>query len=340
MNSYGKNSLDLLRLFAASIVLFSHQYALNGLGEPSFLGWNSFGGAGVTVFFFLSGMLIWTSWARDAHWGRFFRRRALRVLPALWVVVLLSVFVLGPLLSDYPIDVFFSSSETWRYTSTALLVTRNVLPGVFSNNPLPNVINGSLWTLPVEFFCYFTVAVLGSLNLWSVSNRIASSLIVVTLLATYASLVFGVRFTPHFEMLAVFWFGVAYGYCRQLGWGEVLKRGGYRFLLASPLLLYLTLGDRGVERFAMLCVAALLVHAAMRCSFGAKITDRLGDLSYGVYIFAFPIQQCIVHLAGNRHWSFEALLGMSFLVTFALAFVSWHLIEKPALSFKPRNPTV
>lgn len=72
----GKNSVELLRLVAATFVLFSHQYALLGQPEPSFFGWTSFGGAGVTVFFFLSGVLVWSSWARDPDRGRFFVRRA------------------------------------------------------------------------------------------------------------------------------------------------------------------------------------------------------------------------------------------------------------------------
>lgn len=87
----GRNSLDLLRLVAATLVLFSHQYALLGQPEPSFFGWTSFGGARVTIFFFLSGVLVWSSWARDPDRWLLFVRRALRIFPALWVVVLGSV---------------------------------------------------------------------------------------------------------------------------------------------------------------------------------------------------------------------------------------------------------
>ena len=77
------NSLDLLRLGAATLVLYSHQLALLMGPDPSFFGWNTFGGEGVTIFFFLSGMLVWSSWDRDPDWGRFFRRRALRIFLAL-----------------------------------------------------------------------------------------------------------------------------------------------------------------------------------------------------------------------------------------------------------------
>ena len=152
--SYTKNSLDLLRLVAATLVLYSHQHVLTGLAEPSFFGWNTFGGAGVTIFFFLSGLLVWSSWERDPDARRFFMRRSLRIFPALWVVVLASVFLLGPALSSLSVPEYFSASATWRYLSTAILVVHNFLPGVFIDNPYPLAVNGSLWTLPVEFLCY------------------------------------------------------------------------------------------------------------------------------------------------------------------------------------------
>ena len=157
-----KNSLDLLRLLASTMVLFSHQFALMGLSEPQFMGWNTWGGAGVTIFFFLSGWLVWASWERDPHAWRFFLRRSLRIFPGLWVVCLLSIFLLGPLVTTLSLSDYFGSAVTWRYFWTALFLTPYVLPGVFVGNAMPGIVNGSLWTLPVEYFCYITVAVIGA----------------------------------------------------------------------------------------------------------------------------------------------------------------------------------
>lgn len=156
MTTSGKNSLDLLRLVAAALVLYSHQYALLGLPEPSFFGWTTFGGAGVSIFFFLSGMLVWSSWALDPDLQRFFVRRSLRISPALWVVVSCSVFLLGPVFSTLRGPDYFAAPETWRYLSTALLVGRHTLPGVFSDHPFPLAVKGSLWTLPVELRFLFS----------------------------------------------------------------------------------------------------------------------------------------------------------------------------------------
>jgi peptidoglycan/LPS O-acetylase OafA/YrhL len=328
--------LDLLRLVAAAFVLYSHQYALLGLPEPSFFGWNSFGGAGVTVFFFLSGMLVSSSWMRDADIGRFFQRRCLRIFPALWVTVLLTISILGPLMTTLPWLAYFNAAETWRYLTTAILLPRNVLPGVFETNPYPFAINGSLWTLPVEFLCYVTVAVVGIPRPARDGGGLVVALLIAVLLAAYAPLLAGARFTPHFEMIAIFWWGALYGYCTARPWKVLQGRFLLLGLIALAGLGFALLGTRGAERTALVLFAMAAVALAERTGLGVWLTDRLGDLSYGVYIYAFPVQQIVVHWNGSATLSFTELFVLSALLTFALAYASWHLIERPALRLKPR----
>jgi peptidoglycan/LPS O-acetylase OafA/YrhL len=336
MNVSSKNSLDFLRLTAALFVLYSHQYALLGLSEPSFFGWNSFGGAGVTVFFFLSGMLVWLSWARDPNLRRFFQRRSLRIFPALLVIVLVTIFVLGPILTTVSLPEYFRSNDTWRYLTTAMLFPRNILPGVFEKNPYPYAVNGSLWTLPVEYLCYLMVAVVGSIwQRWRLVGP-ALTLIAAALLATYAPIIVGDRFSPHFEMIAIFWWGALFGY------STVSPRGYFQdryWLIGSIIvaaLIFSLLGPRGTERMAMLLCAAMSVVLAQRTNFGARLTDRLGDLSYGIYIYAFPVQQVLVYWSRDAGLSFGLLFFQSVVITFVLAYFSWHLIEYQALRLKPR----
>jgi peptidoglycan/LPS O-acetylase OafA/YrhL len=330
-----KNSLDLLRLVAAAMVLYSHQYALLGLPEPSFMGWNSFGGAGVTIFFFLSGFLVSTSWDRDPHVKRFFVRRSLRIFPGLWLVVFLTVFLLGPLLTVLSPGDYFTSRTTLRYLGTAALVSTNVLPGLFAHNPVPFVVNGSLWTLPVEFLCYCTVALIGLIQL-AIRGRqglvLGVSLLGVVMVATYGPRLIGDNFTPHLEMVADFWWGVFYGYCMKAPKERLGKA-----LAALAMLGFAVLGPRAFERTAMLACAAVLVHTAMRISAGARLTEYFGDMSYGVYIFAFPVQQLAIHWGRNHGWSFMTYLAGTGTVTLALAYLSWHLVEKRALLLKPKK---
>jgi peptidoglycan/LPS O-acetylase OafA/YrhL len=332
------NSLDALRLVAAAMVLYSHQYALLGLPEPLFTPRNSFGDAGVALFFFLSGCLVWASWARDPNAKRFFQRRSLRIFPALWVLCLVSVFVLGPLLSVLSIPEYFGSIDTWRYLGTAVLVSSKTLPGLFPQNAIPFVVNGSLWTLPVEFLCYVTVAMVGLVAVGWAATRFATgtvlsvAMLAVVMLASYGSYWTGPHFIPHLEMVALFWFGVLYGH----GVSEPKQPAAWA-IGGVALLAYALLGPRSMERTVMLVCAALLVHLARTTSVGARLTVPLGDLSYGVYIFAFPVQQIAVHFGRGLGWGVGTCLCFSAVVTGVLAFLSWHGVEKPALRFKPTS---
>lgn len=332
-----KNSLDALRLVAASLVLYSHQHVLWGSSDPSFLGLSSFGGAGVSIFFFLSGSLVWSSWRRDPHPGRFFRRRSLRIFPALWVLVLLSVFCLGPALTRLPLQEYFGSMLTWRYLTTAMLLVRYELPGVFVDNIYPVVVNGSLWTLPVEFLCYTLVAGLGWMFRASAPRAVVAGMALALLGSVGGSIQFGPRFVMHFEMAAFFWWGVVYQHLRDQPLR--LSRDRWPTVLGVVLgLLIFCLGStRGVERTALLLFAAGCVAVAQHWQGAARLTQRFGDLSYGLYIFAFPVQQSLAQFGREQGWGFAESLGLSMGVTAVLAWASWHLIEKWALRFKPQG---
>ena len=334
MADYQKNSFDLLRLFAAALVLYSHQYALLGLPGPELFDWTSYGGVGVSIFFFLSGFLVWSSWARDPDLKRFFIRRALRIFPALWFVVLLTVLVVGVFLSTLSAMDYLASSETWRYFSTALLVIRRELPGLFTGNPYPSAVNGSLWTLPLEFLCYVSIALVGSVSLMPRNLLIILSLFMAILAAAFGPQLIGTRFVPHLEMVAFFWWVVMYGFFQGK---PVFEYKRWAVVVCILFGAFFWLGSRGFERSGMLVFSAVLVVAAQRVSWGSWFTDRLSDLSYGMYIFAFPVQQVVVELGAPRGWSFATHLWISFLATSLLAYVSWHLLEKRALLFKPKR---
>jgi len=329
-----KNSFDLLRLFAAILVLYSHEHVLLGLDEPKLFGWTTFGGIGVSIFFVLSGFLVWSSWARDPELKRFFIRRSLRIFPALWLVVFSSVLVVGPFLSKLSTFDYFASTGTWRYTSTALLLVRQGLPGVFTDNFYPLAVNGSLWTLPVEFLCYLTVALVGSIGLLPRNWLMLLSFGFAVVAAAFGALLLDPRFVSHFEMVALFWWGVMYAFVRERPVSE------YKLWAVGSGLAFVAfalLGSRGIERAGILILAVMMVLAAQRVTWGAHVTDRLGDLSYGMYIFAFPVQQLVVSLGRSRGWTFTTHLSLSLLLTGVLAYVSWHALEKRALRFKPQR---
>lgn len=301
-----------------------------------FFGWNTVGGLGVSVFFFLSGFLVWSSWARDPDVYRFFLRRALRIFPGLWMLVLPTVVVLGPLLTPLPLPSYFENPQTWRYLGNAFLWTGYTLPGVFVDNPYPATVNGSLWTLPIEFFCYGIAVAVGCCvrrwPRWEVPLVLTA--IICALCASWLGpSVLGERLNTHFEMIACFFWGAGYAVFSRLSDGVLsyrTRQWGLLLLLASS-----AMGARGFERTAVLICAASIVWGALHTDIGARVTDKLGDISYGVYIFAFPVQQCVVMWGRNRDWSLELHLIFSLVLTGIFAYASWHLVEKRALRLKP-----
>ena len=329
-----RNSLDALRLFAALMVLYSHQHAVFGLPEPSFLGWNTWGGAGVSIFFVLSGYLVWSSWLRDSRVMPFLLRRALRIFPGLWVVVVLSVLVIGPWATVMDVASYFKHPLTWRYFDNAWLHIVYVLPGVFAGNAMPGIVNGSLWSLPVEFLCYLILVVVGWLLLRAqgrTARVLALTLWVAVGVASFGPRLLGTVYTTHCEMAALFAAGVLYGQWRS----QPFVRLEWALVLAG-LLAFGLLGSRGTERAGMLLVAMALVHVAANWQGMAWLGDTVGDLSYGVYIYAFPVQQAVAYWGHGQGWSWEWALLLSVSITMAFAYVSWHGIEKRALAFKPR----
>lgn len=326
-----RNNFDAVRLLAAGMVLYSHQLALSGRPETTPLHFATWGYLGVMVFFVISGYLVCDSWERDPDPLRFLQRRALRIWPALAVVTVLSSLVLGPLLSRLSWPAYFASGETWAYLTTAVFWIQQTLPGVFPGNPFARAVNGSLWTIPYEVGCYLGLLLCGRLGL--LQRR--GPLLLVWLMAW---LVLGWIFSgpgPYpriwsLELGCCFVAGVLLQQLRPL-WRERI----------GPVLMSAALLATGLHALGWTMPAALLLMPVLTLVVGTlswpvlNQAGRWGDFSYGLYIYAFPVQQCVVMLWGPEH-PLPALLLLSLLLSLGCAALSWHLIEKPALRYKPR----
>ena len=154
------NNLDIMRFFAAVCVIISHSIPLSkGEEYADFIsvytsGSLSIGGIAVGIFFVAGGFLISKSMERVKTAKDFFSSRCIRIFPPLIFVILISVFVLGPVLTQLPLVSYFINKNTYLYLINMILIPVHALPGVFENNIYPEVVNGPLWTLPVEFICY------------------------------------------------------------------------------------------------------------------------------------------------------------------------------------------
>lgn len=339
------NAFDLIRFLAAVAVLFSHNFATSGLPEPTYFRGETAGSLGVFVFFAVSGYLVQQSWDRRPDPRSFTLSRALRIFPGLFACLLFCAFVLGPIVSPFPLGVYLSHLDVYKFVysnSAMFFVPRyDALPGVFADNAFPNHVNSSLWTIRYEVFMYVVLLAISVLF-----NKKRVSVI--------AALLTG---------LCGLW---AYGTFIELAEpGQLLWRLGVigldgRILKLAPFFLVGALVARVPKRFLSVTAAAfafaftalfyfspiaifvlwftlpycLVVFAynspAMLNKFGQH-----GDFSYGLYLYAFPVQQVMAHLAiSTKSWSLGFVMSFSFAL--ALAVLSWRFVESPSLKVRTK----
>ncbi len=331
------NNFDALRLFAALLVVFGHAFTLTGEAGPSFAG-NGVATIGVKIFFVVSGYLVAASWARDPDFGRYMQRRLLRIMPAMIAVVLLTVFVLGPEMTNLSLAQYFSHPETLAYLGNLLFHYAFALPGVLAGNQPPVEVNGSLWSLPAEFSMYLLLPALvwfcakaGGKQLFAAIAllfALTSPVLVRALPGIDDTLIYGTRAWAWMSVTPFFLLGACYALC---GWQRFLDaRIAALFLLAlaashaAPL----------IEEWLLLAALPYIVLAfGCASAKGLKGATRFGDLSYGIFLYAYPIQQVLVtaKLPGGAWLNF----AMAAPIAAICAFASWHLVEKRALAFKP-----
>lgn len=330
------NFFGLIRLFAASLVMLAHSFELMGLGYP-FQAMYKFapGPIGVMIFFSLSGYLVARSWVSDPHLIRFFYRRALRIFPAVVACTLFTITVVGIFFSNLLFIDYLQHEVTRNFLLNCILYIQFYLPGVFENNPYPLAVNGSLWTLPIEFCCYM---ILG-LTLFATQNR--SSIAILMIIFWSASLN-----QYYFELFWNRWVSDSFVlYASDLRY--VLKYGAY-FLCGACIglfklerfLSWFTIGIAatlliGFSQFAFapFLLPILIVGLGIRPITKSFQWTLKSDYSYGLYIYAFPVQQGLAAINPLMAW--EVYFALTVLITTSLAAASWHFIEKPALAFKP-----
>lgn len=321
------NNFDFVRIVAALAVVITHCFPIHNNFE--FL-WD-LGTAAVNAFFAISGYLVMGSWERDPNVVRFLWRRTVRIFPALTAAVVVSAAVVGVFATSLPWKQYLVHPATRDYLLTVTLFpVRFYLPGVFETNPLKLVINGSLWTLPYEFASYLTLAAIGAVGLlkrrWLVPVLWLACAVWFVLTAQHPEHHIGPYLDKAPPMIVCFVTGM-------LMWK---LRTRIPFLASSlPITVAAILfwRDTPVEIYLLsFAVPYTALSIAVKSWPGFRRTGRFGDFSYGVYIYAFPLQQWLMHTF-PRLTIGELLLG-SIVVSVAVGAVSWHFIEKPALSKK------
>ncbi|OOQ60470.1 acyltransferase family protein [Mucilaginibacter pedocola] len=332
------NNFDLLRFMAAVMVIFSHSYLVAGTFEQeplaTAIGFMDFGALGVRVFFVISGFLITKSMFRQPTLGSFVLARALRIFPGLLIAAVLCAFIIGPLCTTLSLADYFANSRVYDFAWRLFTVhnLNNTLPGVFETLPYKAQVNGSLWTLAAELLFYVAVLLLG---------------IIIVIFRRQFRLLAGAF--PAILLVAAFFWGIVYApwYMDFVwAWAVLFLLGGLAYLFSGRIIINIPVA------IGMLVITALLFHyrsPLLISSFNITLAygifvfayhpklqvgwfHKLGDYSYGLYIYAFPIQQFLK--LKFPLWSAALNFGTSFLLTLILAIVSWYFIEKPMLKLK------
>ena len=336
-----RNNFDALRMAAALMVLFSHSYVLSGREAAEFLarhtGLDGFGGLGVSIFFVISGFLVTASFDRSGNAPAYFAFRLLRILPALAVATTLTALALGPAVTSLPTAAYLSDPAVWLYVLRNVLLypVTYLLPGVFADNPYPHAVNGSLWTLRLEFTCYLLIPLLDWRRL--LRPGVVAALSVLLAGAYLAMTWIGPERAPPMALLGarfgfLFLAGAALYYRREAAWlrrWPVPALAAAAFLVSAPF-------EPAAMLVTPLALPILVIAFALRPLPGVSSLSRYGDFSYGVYIYAFPVQQLWMQLLGPERLGVWAFTGLTLLCVLPLAAASWVLVEKPALDLKGR----
>jgi peptidoglycan/LPS O-acetylase OafA/YrhL len=327
------NNFNLIRFLAALSVLFGHCVGVLGLPSAYEFFFDHLGLSlaemAVDVFFVASGFLVTASLINRGNLIAFLWARVLRIYPALWVMLALTVFVLAPALTTLPLADFFSAAKTWEYfakCATALGGVRYSLPGVFETMPLKGEFNGSLWTLPIEFRLYLYLAAGWFVFALTPAIRVRALTVLVPLAAAvFLGLILNGRFfATAFNAADIRIFMFLAGSSLYL-WRDHTPMGRACLALAS-------FSKSAFFVAYLLLLAPLVLHLAYIPKGRILAFNGWGDFSYGVYIYAFPIQQTLAFLFPGI--GLVALIALAAPITVAVAALSWVLIEKRALALK------
>ena len=345
-----RNALNAWRLALATGVILCHSWPLTGRRVSFEPAHQLLRDVWVDGFFAISGFLITASWLSNPRLRNYFVARGLRILPGLWVCLTITAFVIAPIgvaIQGGPAAKLLLSRAPIEYVlkNSAVAMLKPDIGGTPQGVPWSHAWDGSLWTLLPEVFCYITVAVLGVTGLlsrrWLIPAALAMALALSTLLPPWSVFADAIEAQQQIDPAKA-----------ALVLGAVATRFAVMFLAGALLCQF---RDVIPARWSLVAVSVVIVLASSLLPnyrliggipltyaiivSGALIHDKhlrlRTDLSYGVYIYAFPIQQLLVI------WGLGSMNPVVFAViaafaTVPIAALSWFLAKKPSLSLKSR----
>lgn len=350
-----RNSLGILRLILASLVIFSHAFPLGGWGhDPSALlvkNQESLGGFAVVGFFAVSGYLIAKSGA-GADILQFLWRRVLRIFPAFWLVLIVGAFVVGPaawLIEGRDLSSYFTlgggGPVSYVIANADLTMRAWGIHDVFASTPYgemtgSSVLNGSLWTLAYEWGCYLLIGVFVAFGVLKRARWIVPIAVLFMLGVSLANIYYpGLvpRFIPAFadpsrvNLMYIFLIGSVFGvYSKSIPLNNWLGLGSLVVWVGS-------LAFGGWIWIGYPAFAYFLFWLAVRLPKRVQWIGAKNDYSYGMYVYGFLVQQFTAFL-GWHEWGYVPWVAITIVITAGCAWLSWHGVEKWAMALKDFGP--
>lgn len=327
------NNFGIIRIIAALMVMANHMSIISG-GSPTIIQ-----GVGVRIFFLLGGYMTTKSLIRDPNTLRFFVKKVFRIVPALTVYVLFTALIIGPIFSSLSLKEYYTSTVTWKYLRNIIFHVEYFLPGVFENLPYPNAVNGSLWSLPVEMLMCILMPIIlciTGLGKNTRSSKIFISFffvgvcifpVVLNIFYPNAQIVIystdwiqGLQLMPYYMIGSLF---------------TLSKVQKYLNLQVSTILILICICVSPHYPLSELCKMAVLSYFIFSLGFSkpAFFSDKLigREISYGLYLYGFPIQQIIVSVFQSLGITlgYSGYFLLSIFLTSIPAYISYKFIEKP-----------
>jgi peptidoglycan/LPS O-acetylase OafA/YrhL len=334
------NNFDFLRFIFALLVVISHSYPLSGNNVSSQWivkitnGQIELSSIGLSGFFILSGYLIFQSLERSASVFDYYWKRILRIFPALFVVLLITI-ILVPFVYESTIP-FFKNKQVYTYlpNNISLYHLQYSIKGVFKNNPYPSAINGSLWTICYEFSLYVLLSLLFLVRKNLRLVRILLSIVFIIMFTCYnffmnsvgQVLLFGME-GIHFLNLGTFF--VCGSLLASFKFEKINNKKHIFFGIVFLIIVSIYFDFHNLIKHVTLTALILLI--GLKPLRFISNFYKIGDMSYGIYIYGFPIQQLLMYF-----FKLNVLLLMisSVILSIGFGYLSWHLVEKRSLKYK------
>ncbi|HEY4065247.1 MAG TPA: acyltransferase [Puia sp.] len=326
------NNFGLIRLIAALMVMETHSHILTAEDNDFYYTSFHLDFLGLPIFFFLSGLLVTQSLHNSPSWKNFLWRRFLRIYPAPCLAILTAALIMGPLVTTCSLKDYFTSPILYKYLEGCSLVHINfLLPGVFTRSPLgTDSVNSSLWTIALELKLYLALLIAWLIKIPQKIPLLLLLLAAITITASHflKQDAMSRLLRPWLTLGTHFLLGIL----AYLFKDKIVSRGYWLLLLPIAFLVSIRLNI--LYTMGFLLIPALVIFTATHgIRFLKKITPT-ADLSYGLYVFAFPVQQLV---ANYLHPANALILFMlSVVAALPLAILSWFGVEKRALRLKNR----